>query len=80
MFILTLRNPGKGHQGIFILFSQYFYKSQLHQNFKKIKRWKQVKDNSLPGHFHKNTFNIKNKIPRENVVEDRQNLWEKFKI
>ena len=35
MFILTLRNPGKGHQGIFILFSHHFYKSQLHQNLKK---------------------------------------------
>jgi len=33
----------------------------------RIKRWKQVKDNSLPGHFHKNTHNIKNKIPRRNL-------------
>ena len=35
---------------------------------------KTVKDNSLPGHFHKNTRNIKDKIPRENVVENGQNL------
>ena len=63
--ILTFRNPHKVHKGIFILFSQHFYVS-TYIKLERIKRWKQAKENSLPGHFHKNTHNIKNKIARRN--------------
>ena len=68
-------NPGKGHLGIFILFLQLFCKSQ------KILKGETSPKESFLGHFYtqKNMNSIKNKYLRENLVEDGENLWEKFK-
>lgn len=51
---------------------------------KKIKRWKQVRENSLLRHLHREKKKIlvtsKNKMPRrQNPVKDEQIFWEKFK-
>ena len=72
--ILTIKNPGKGHKWIFILFSQHFYVSTCIKT-ERIKRWKQVKENSLPGHCHKILITSKIKYLGEILVEDGEILW-----
>ena len=69
-------NPGKGHLGIFILFLQLFCKSQ-----KKILKGETSPKNSSLGHFYTQKIWIasKTKCLGENLVEDGQNLWGKFK-
>ena len=72
--ILTFRNPGKGHKGIFILFSQHFYVSTCI----KIERIKgENKSNKIHCQttFTKILITSKIKYLGEVLVEDGQNLW-----